>query len=405
MWRKDTDAVPFKVVIIGAGQAGLSAAYYLIARGLRPWDEFVVLDANEGPGGAWRHRWNSLTFGGSHNIHPLPQGPLEPPNPNEPANRVVPRYYGSYEERHGLPVARPVSVSNVSNEGGLFTVETSKGRLRARSVINATGTWDSPFVPHYPGLEKFTGTILHARDYRNASAFDGERVLIVGGGTTAVQLTQELNAAGVETVWSTRTEPRWTTTSFNEEWGRDVEKKVSERTQAGLRPLSVVAVTGLPLDERYRKDIESGVLISRGKVNRFKKRSVILDGPGPNGCNFPSQGAANSLISQVTREKVPCLPGHTVDDSDDFEAESALWAVPINTILWATGFRAHTPHLSHLGLREPGGGILMGKDGVTAMKMPGLYLAGYGASASTLGATRAGRRAAVRAITYATEAA
>ena len=66
-------------------------------------------------------------------------------------------------------------------------------------------------------------------------------------------------------------------------------------------------------------------------------------------------------------------------------------------ILWATGFRASLDHLAPLGLREPGGGILMGEDSVSVPKVPGLFLVGYGASAYTIGATRAGRAAAVAA--------
>src|SRR5687768_15550833 len=56
-------------VIIGAGQAGLSAAYHLQRRGLVPEQDYIVLDANEGPGGAWRHRWPSLTFDAAHGLH------------------------------------------------------------------------------------------------------------------------------------------------------------------------------------------------------------------------------------------------------------------------------------------------------------------------------------------------
>lgn len=82
------------VVVIGAGQAGLSAAQHLLARGLQPWRDVVVLDANDGPGGAWRHRWDSLTFGRAHRIHPLPGAPMGNIDPGEPANTVVPRYYG-----------------------------------------------------------------------------------------------------------------------------------------------------------------------------------------------------------------------------------------------------------------------------------------------------------------------
>ncbi|WP_245581179.1 FAD-dependent oxidoreductase [Propionicicella superfundia] len=76
------------VVVIGAGQAGLSSSYYLRREGV----EHVVLDANPGPGGAWRHRWPSLTFGGAHAIHDLPGLKLGTPDPHEPASQVVARY-------------------------------------------------------------------------------------------------------------------------------------------------------------------------------------------------------------------------------------------------------------------------------------------------------------------------
>lgn len=66
------------VVVIGAGQAGVSAACFLAHRGFMPHDDFVVLDANAGPGGAWRHRWPSLRLGGVHGIHPLPGMDLDP---------------------------------------------------------------------------------------------------------------------------------------------------------------------------------------------------------------------------------------------------------------------------------------------------------------------------------------
>jgi cation diffusion facilitator CzcD-associated flavoprotein CzcO len=70
----------------------------------------------------------------------------------------------------------------------------------------------------------------------------------------------------------------------------------------------------------------------------------------------------------------------------------------LDAILWATGFRAALGHLAPLRLRETGGGILMADDGVSVVREPRLFLVGYGASASTVGATRAGRAAALAAL-------
>ncbi|EMY32378.1 monooxygenase [Arthrobacter crystallopoietes BAB-32] len=343
------------VVVIGAGQAGLSAAYYLQHRGLRPEEDFVVLDANEGPGGAWRHRWPSLTFDAAHGLHDLPGLPLGVPDPAEPASAVVSRYYGNYEQKFDLPVRRPVHVARVEDgpDGLLRVVSASGHSWLARTVISGTGTWDRPYWPYYPGRETFTGRQLHTHDFRSAEEFRGQRVLVVGGGTSALQFLLQLDAAGAGTVWSTRRAPDFTATPFDAEWGIDVERRVNERTRAGLPPLSVVAATGLPLNETYKAGIEAGVLVSRGKLSRIGPGSVVF--------------------ADGSREQV-------------------------DVILWATGFRASLDHLAPLQLREPGGGILMGKDSVSVVREPRLFLVGYGASASTVGATRAGRAGVAAAL-------
>ncbi len=387
---------PMRTVVIGAGQAGLSAAYFLQSHGLQPWHDYVVLDEGDRPGGAWRHRWDSLTLGRVHGIHPLPGSTFETPDPTEPANRVVPRYYGDYEVAHGLPVLRPVAVRDVHEENGWFTLTTSRGVVTARTVVNATGTWGSPYVPYFPGLQHFRGLQVHTHDYRDADDFEGMRVLVVGGGTSALQFLQELHSHGVETVWATRGAPRWTDRPFDRKWGLEVEQSVSARTTKGLAPLSVSAATGIPLNELYVPDIRSGLLVTRGRPTSFTPDGVVIDGPGPDGSAIPSQGAADGLVGLAAAQR---LPGR----SPSTEPDSTLWEIPIEAVLWATGFRAHVRHLRHLGIREPGGGILMGRDAVTVVRRPGLFMAGYGASASTLGATRAGRRAALRALRFGNE--
>lgn len=399
---------PLRVVVIGAGQAGLSAAYYLRHREMWPWRDFVVLDGNTTPGGAWADRWDSLTFKGAHRIHALPGFPLPPTDPNEPANRLVPRYYGEYEETFRLPVLRPAKVVSVHvlpdakplfevvYEGGGEAGKPETHTLYARSVINATGTWNSPFIPHYPGIESFRGIQIHTRNYKNALDFKDMDVLVVGGGTSAIQFVQELATAGARTIWSTRGTPRWTSTEFDDEWGINVEKAVAARTMQGLRPRSVVSVTGIPLVERYLPDVISGLLISRGPIVRFEGEGVILNGPGPNGRGFPSQGEADAYIDARVRERVRRLPGANPAGTHS----ATQWSTGLDAISWATGFRHDIGHLAPLKLRHRGGGIQLEADDVTATEQPGLFFTGYGASASTLGATRAGRRAAVRAIRW-----
>src|SRR3954464_15180117 len=112
-----TIALKVDIVVIGAGQAGLSAAYHLARRGLAPHRGFVVLDQATQPGGAWQHRWPSLTLSTVNRIHDLPGLPLA--NVVEASARevqaavAVPRYFAEYEHAFALPVYRPVTVSVV----------------------------------------------------------------------------------------------------------------------------------------------------------------------------------------------------------------------------------------------------------------------------------------------------
>lgn len=344
------------VIVIGAGQAGLSSSYYL--HRLRV--PHLVLDANPAPGGAWLHRWPSLTFGGAHAIHDLPGLALPTPDPHAPASQVVSAYFGDYERRFDLPVRRPVRVDAVTADRGRqgpLTLHTDHGDYAARVVINATGTWDRPYWPHIVGRETFAGRQLHTHDFWSAEDFRGSDVVVVGAGTSAVQFLLQLQGVAARTTWATRRPPDWVSTPFDMEWGAGVERRVRERTMQGLNTLSVVAETGLPLTEEYQRGIASGVLVSRGMFTRVVPEGVVF----PAGAGWPPKSSEDETVHA-------------------------------DVILWATGFRPAIDHLAPLHLREPGGGIRT--DGTSITKEPRVLLAGYGASASTLGATRAGRRAA-----------
>ncbi|NKY39993.1 NAD(P)-binding domain-containing protein, partial [Cellulomonas septica] len=227
---------------------------------------------------------------------------------------------------------------------------------RARGLVNATGTWGKPFWPAYPGRGVFGGRQLHARDFRSAADLADGHVVVVGGGTSAVQLLLEI-AKATSTTWVTRRPPTWRDEEFTPEVGREAVALVEQRTRAGLPPDSVVSVTGLPLTDAYRAGIEAGVLRARPMFSRIVPGAVEWD-------------------------EVPALEEGWVDGPSRVEAR---------TILWCTGFRAALDHLAPLGLRARGGGIVM--DGTQVVADPRVQLVGYGPSASTVGANRAGREA------------
>ncbi|MCR3718797.1 MULTISPECIES: NAD(P)/FAD-dependent oxidoreductase [Prauserella salsuginis group] len=342
-----------EVVVIGAGQAGLSAAYFLRRAGLAPASEFVVLDHAKRAGGAWQYRWPSLRLGGVHGLHDLPGLALGEADQDRPASEVVSEYFARYEHTFDLPVHRPADVRTVRYSGDDrdgFLVETPTESWLARGIVNATGTWDRPFRPYYPGRETFAGRQLHTADYTGAHEFRDRRVVVVGGGSSAVQQLLEIAPIAAETTWVTRTPPVFRDEEFTPEYGREVVAAVDARVREGRPPRSVVSVTGLMLTPEVRAAREAGVLDRRPMFERITPHGVVW--------------------------------------ADGTEQRA-------DVILWATGFRAALDHLAPLGLRERGGGIRM--NGTEVVAEPRVHLVGYGPSASTVGASRAGR-AAVRGL-------
>ncbi|MDN4646323.1 NAD(P)-binding domain-containing protein [Arthrobacter sp. PsM3] len=347
------------VVVIGAGQAGLSAAYHLQRRGFAPAGtgpeerdpayRYIVLDAEDGPGGAWRHRWKSLLMATVNGISDLPGIPQPDVDPKEASSSFLTRYFGGYEDQLAPAIERPVRVRTVApedkNPGGRLRITTSRGDWSARAIINATGTWTRPFWPIYPGQAGFRGRQLHVADYVSADEFRGRHVIVVGGDISAVGLLDEISRVA-STSWFTRREPVWRDAAFDRKAGHDAVALVEERVRQGLPPQSVVAATGLIWTPALRAAAARGVL----------ERQPMFSAIEPGGVRL---------------------------------ADGSFLAADV--ILWATGFRAELDHLAPLNLRGAGGGIAMAGTRVAAETR--VQLVGYGPSSSTIGATRAGRTA------------
>ena len=123
-------------VVIGAGQAGLSVAYFLRRLGLEAGQEFVLIDRGPGTGGAWQHRWEALRLGSAHRVNDLPGMDelglsFTTADHHAPARDVVADYYARYEQHYGLQVVRPASVTHVEDQGRdlLVRLTTENGPL------------------------------------------------------------------------------------------------------------------------------------------------------------------------------------------------------------------------------------------------------------------------------------
>jgi len=337
------------IVVIGAGQAGLSAAYHLKKRGIKPGKGFVILDDEPHAGGAWQHRWNSLTLSTVNGINDLPgltfAEAVQINDKELQANKAVPAYYEKYEKEYELPIIRPLRVNKIEENNNRFFIRTNGVQFSARGIINATGTWKTPNIPKIKGSENFKGRQLHTNEYKNADEFIGQHVIIVGGGISAVQLLGEISKV-TKTSWVTRRPPDFRDYKFTEELGREAVAMVDKRVREGLPVQSVVSVTGLPITPAIEGLLNKGVL----------DRKPMFDEITENGVKW--------------------------NDGTELAAD---------VIFWNTGFRHSLDHLASLHLQNENDGIEMsGKLATQVAKDPRIHLTGYGPSASTIGANRAG---------------
>ncbi|MCP3011955.1 NAD(P)-binding domain-containing protein [Nocardiopsis dassonvillei] len=376
------------VVVVGGGQAGLAAGYFLRRAGL----DFAVLDAGEGPGGSWTEYWNSLRLFSPAEHSMLPGWWMPAEEGREyPSARHVARYLAEYERRYELPVHRPVRVEAVEREGGALRVlareergrpsrtprsvaerpvdgggrregEPGGGRppatphsparrpplvsWRARRVISATGTWRAPHVPDVAGRELFAGRQLHTVDYRGPEEFAGQRVVVVGGGNSAAQILAELSGAA-ETTWVTTRPPRFLPDDLD---GRALFGVATRAQRAAQRGEEAPEGVG-----------DLGDIVVVPTVREARERGALK---------------AEPMFDRLTRTGVAWNDGTSLD---------------CDAVLWCTGFRPVLDHLAPLGLADGRGRIAL--EGTRSVAEPRLFLLGYGdwtgaASATLIGAGR-----------------
>jgi putative flavoprotein involved in K+ transport len=183
----DTEHV--ETVVIGGGQAGLMAGYHLARRGR----EFVILDAHERVGDAWRTRWDSLRLFTPVCYTTLPGKRLPGRSWDYVTKDELADYFESYAEHYGLPVRTGVMVDRLEKVDGRFVVSAGDERLTADNVIVATGAHRIPTVPEFaPELDPRI-VQLHSSDYRNPSQLQPGDVLVVGAGNSGAEISLELS--------------------------------------------------------------------------------------------------------------------------------------------------------------------------------------------------------------------
>lgn len=349
------------VVIVGGGQAALAAGYYLQrANRDRPSGRaplrYVLLDQRSAAGGAWVDGWESLRLFSPAAYSSLPGWPMPPErgSSDTPSADHVRRYLEAYEQRYRLPIQRPVTVTAVERDPEVagFRVVTDRGSWSARTIISATGTWGRPFWPRYPGMATFRGRQLHTHHYRRAGDFEQARVLVVGGGNSAAQITADLAGRRDGTVaWVTLRPPRYLPDDVDGRALFDIATRAvrsKDPSQQGVASLGDIVAVPTVRDARDR-----GLLNAEPMFDRLTRTGVAWDAPA----------------RQV--------------DAD--------------VIIWCTGFRPDLAYLAGLSLtRQDGHPVTDLELPTRSSDHPGLFFLGYGdwcgpASATLIGVGPAAR--------------
>jgi cation diffusion facilitator CzcD-associated flavoprotein CzcO len=193
-----------RVIVVGAGASGIASALALKDIGLAP----LVLDRADQVGSTWRSRYDGLRLNTWRRFSHLPDRPFPKGTPTFPTRDQLIEHLTRHAGEEGIEFRLGTGVDRIDRGKGEWVVQTSAGELRAPQVILALGHEQNPFIPGWPGRTDFEGTLIHSSEYRNAGSFDDQRVLVVGPGSSGMEIAHELAENGAAKVWlAVRTPP------------------------------------------------------------------------------------------------------------------------------------------------------------------------------------------------------
>ena len=185
-----------RVLVLGAGPAGLATAAELSARGVPA----TVLERGPQPGAAWTGRYDALRFNTSRRHSALPGAPFPREYGQFPTRDQYIAYLQRYAADRGLAVETGVEGLRIRPDSGGWCVSTSAGEQHAEHVVVATGALNRPKLPAWATGDAFDGEVLHSSAYRNPAPFAGRTVLVAGAGTSGMEIAHQLAAGGARRV-------------------------------------------------------------------------------------------------------------------------------------------------------------------------------------------------------------
>lgn len=357
-----TTATNASILIVGGGAAGLSTAGALKQRGYSP----LVLERDAAIGGTWTRRYDRLHL---HTFRPwsgLAHYPIPRSYPRYPSKDQFAHYLQEYAAHFRLDVRTGCAVTRVARAARaprpLWQVESACGTWRAPVVVLATGQYDVPQQPTWPGQDTYSGQLLHSSAYRTGRAYAGRRVLVIGLGNSGAEIAADLAEQGAAFVAvSVRTPPL-----------------IVPRDRFGL-PIQATGIllSSLPLPPGLLDRVSR--LVARQALGDLQPYGLAI---GPT-TRFP-----------YTHHQVPCIDVGFVRELKagriavrtnitTFTPQGVIYEdgreEAFDTVITATGFRTALPALLDLPAVLDEQGIPRAPSG-RATRYPGLYFMGYFAS-------------------------
>jgi cation diffusion facilitator CzcD-associated flavoprotein CzcO len=181
-----------RVVVVGAGTAGLASAAELGRRGIA----VTVLEQSDAIGASWRGRYDKLRLNSSRPFSKLPGERFARGTPMFPSRDQVVGYLEGYAARNGVQVRLGTRLERIDRDGDGWVLRTSTGDLLAGHVIVAAGYEHTPIIPDWPGLDRFEKRFVHSGEYRNPKPFSAADVLVVGPGSSGMEIAYDLAEGG-----------------------------------------------------------------------------------------------------------------------------------------------------------------------------------------------------------------
>ena len=336
-------------LVVGAGPAGLATSRELSRAGVR----HLVLERGDQIGQTWANVYDSLVLHTARRLSALPGLAFPRGTPQFPTRRGFLAYLHQYADEFRLRVETGVEVADLRRGDNVWIARTSTGvDIAARAVVVATGIASNPHVLKIPGRAGFGGRVIHSVEYRRPDGFRGQRVLVVGAGNSAGDISVELAHAGTDVTLAVRT-----------------GAAVLPRAVAAI-PIQYFSVAAASLPTVAQQILAAMF----ARASALVRGPAVLPPPPVTGCaRVPLIGFH---LADAIRAGAIRLKGGVAD----FIASGVRFqdgtAQPFDAVILATGYRAAVGLVRH-AIRLDDCGFARRRDNVTSADQPNLYFVGH----------------------------